>query len=69
MHHMQSALMATPGFENAARKTAAGLVALHHGHRLLNAIINDRGRFFVPLFVLDLHFRQQEDASGRRQDA
>ncbi|CFX04885.1 conserved protein of unknown function [Candidatus Filomicrobium marinum] len=60
----RAALKAAPGFAAAVRKTSAALVAIHHGNRVLNAIINDRGRFFVTLFVLDLHFRRPDDGIG-----
>lgn len=40
------------------------LLNLHQGNRVLNLIISDRGRFFVSLFVLDLHFRRHEHDIG-----
>ena len=52
------------GFPAAVRQTAADLVKLHDGKRLLNLIINDRGRFFVALLALDLHFRRHDDGVG-----
>lgn len=57
-------LQATPGFAAAVRTTARGLAQHHRGNRLLNAIISDRGRFLATLFVLDLHFRREEDGVG-----
>ena len=41
-----------------------GLAQHHRGNRLLNAIISDRGRFLAALFVLDLHFRREDDGVG-----
>lgn len=38
------------------------MLDLHHGNRLLNLIVNDRGRFVVGLIALDLHFHR--DATG-----
>lgn len=40
------------------------LLEIHEGQRILNLIMNDRGRFFVSLFVLDLHFRRHDDGVG-----
>lgn len=57
-------LRAAEGFPTAARQTAAGLVELHAGNPVLNRLINDRGRFLVSMFVLDLHFRREEDGIG-----
>ena len=57
-------LKANPAFPAAVRRTAGMLVDLHEGKRILNLIVNDRGRFFVSLFVLDLHFRRHEDGVG-----
>jgi hypothetical protein len=55
-------LLAQPGFVAALRKTAQGTLALHQGNRLLNLIINDRGRYMVGLMAVDLHFNR--DAAG-----
>jgi DNA-binding MarR family transcriptional regulator len=40
------------------------LLDLYEGKRILNLIISDRGRFFVSLFALDLHFRCGDDGTG-----
>jgi len=56
--------VSAPGFHAAVQRTAAGLAELHRGNRVLNRIINDRGRFFVALFVLDLHFRRHDEGIG-----
>ena len=57
-------LKSAPGFPGAVRRTAAKLAELHRGNPLLNRIINDRGRFFVAQFVLDLHFRGHDEGIG-----
>lgn len=58
----RAALRAQRGFAAAVRNTAQRVLAMHHGNRLLNLIVNDRGRFIVGLIALDLHFNR--DASG-----
>jgi len=55
-------LRARGGFADAVRKGAVKVQKLHQGKRLLNLIINDRGRFAASLLALDLHFRR--DANG-----
>jgi len=57
-------LCAQPGFDASAKETSARLVAAFHGKRLLNLIINDRGRFIVALLALDLHFRDDVPNAG-----
>ena len=57
-------LCAQAGFEASAKETSARLVAAFHGKRLLNLIINDRGRFIVALLALDLHFRDDVPDAG-----
>ena len=57
-------LCAQPGFEASAKETSARLLAAFHGKRLLNLIINDRGRFIVALLALDLHFRDDVPDAG-----
>jgi hypothetical protein len=68
----RSDLKSDSRFSAAVRRTAGKLVALHQGNRMLNRIINDRGRYFVALFVLDLHFRRSDEGvgltSGRLKD-
>jgi len=65
-------LKSDPKFATAVRQTAGKLVELHQGNRMLNRIVNDRGRYFVALFVLDLHFRRDSEGvgltSGRLKD-
>jgi len=57
-------LCAQPGFEASAKETSARLVAAFHGKRILNLVINDRGRFIVALLALDLHFRDDVPDAG-----
>ena len=54
-------LNAQPGFAETVRASAASMVEMHRGHRLLNAILNDRGRFIIASFALHLHFLSQRD--------
>lgn len=57
-------LSADPRFPATVRRAAGRLVDLHEGHRLLNLIVNDRGRFLVSIIALDLHFRRDSDGAG-----
>jgi len=57
-------LRAQPGFAASARDTSARLLAVFQGKRLLNLIVNDRGRFIVSLLALDLHFRDDVSDAG-----
>jgi hypothetical protein len=50
-----AALQAHPRFPEAAWLTAVGSVRLYRGNRLLNLMINDRGRFMISLFAVHLH--------------
>jgi hypothetical protein len=50
------AVRAHPAFPEAARKLATGFVDLYQGNRLLNTIVNDRGRMLVGYFAVYLHF-------------
>jgi hypothetical protein len=50
------ALRAHPAFAQTARNVATGLVEHYKGNRLLNTIVNDRGRVLVGYFALYLHF-------------
>jgi hypothetical protein len=45
-----------PGFRQAMLQTAETTTEHFRGHRLLNRVLNDRGRFAVGLAVLDMHF-------------
>lgn len=57
-------LLSHPEFPTGVRQTAGRLVELHQGNRLLNMIVNDRGRFLVGVIALELHFRRDEDGIG-----
>lgn len=51
-----AALAAHPRFDEAIRLMAAGTVRLHRGNRLLNALVNDRGRFVISYLAVYLHY-------------
>lgn len=57
------ALREHPQFSAAVRLVAAGLVDVYDGNRLLNQVLNDRGRAVLSFLVLYLHF------SGRTEGA
>jgi DNA-binding MarR family transcriptional regulator len=44
-----------PRFPEAALQGAAAMVEVYRGHRILNRLLNDRGRFVLSLLALDLH--------------
>jgi hypothetical protein len=60
----RAALRSHDGFPAAVRRAASGMLDLHYGNRLLNLIVNDRGRFVVGLIALDLHFHRDETGVG-----
>jgi hypothetical protein len=60
----RAALRAQADFPAAVRTAASGMLDLHHGNRLLNLIVNDRGRFVVGLIALDLHFHRDQTGVG-----
>lgn len=49
------AVRAHPAFPQAARQVATGFVELYQGNRLLNTIVNDRGRMLVGYLAIYLH--------------
>jgi hypothetical protein len=49
-----AALRARPGFEQAVRTSAAGLIAMYQGGHLLNWLMDDRGRLLFAYFALYL---------------
>lgn len=51
-----AALRAHPRFAEAARTSANSIVALYQGNRLLNTLVNDRGRALMGYFALYMHF-------------
>jgi hypothetical protein len=48
-----------PRFAEALRVVAAGLVDVYDGNRLLNQVLNDRGRVVLGLMALYLHFSRK----------
>jgi DNA-binding MarR family transcriptional regulator len=50
--HAVAALRARPGFEQAIRTSAAGLIAMYQGGHLLNWLMDDRGRLLFAYFAL-----------------
>jgi hypothetical protein len=55
------ALRRHPGFAEAARASAAMMVELYQGNRLLNAIVNDRGRLVISTLAVHLHYSAVAD--------
>lgn len=49
-------LVAHPAFAAVAARAGRSIVARFEGHRILNRVLNDRGRFVTGLVVLDLGF-------------
>lgn len=60
----RAALRSHPRFADAVRRAAKRLVDQHEGNRLLNLIVNDRGRMMVGILALDLHFHRDSDGAG-----
>jgi DNA-binding MarR family transcriptional regulator len=58
------ALRAHPRFAEAARAAAAGLVAHYEGNRLLNQLMNDRGRVLFTHHAVYLHFSRTPGDAG-----
>lgn len=54
-HEALAALKAHPKFEEAWRHVAVSLIKQYRGTRLLNALINDRGRNAIAVLALYLH--------------
>lgn len=55
------ALRRVPGFERAWSRLVAGLIGQYRGNRVLNRILNDRGRALMGLLILDLHYNTVAD--------
>ncbi|MEP9378040.1 hypothetical protein ABLE91_15075 [Aquabacter sp. CN5-332] len=53
-----------PDFFPATERCARGLVGMYRGHRLLNRILNDRGRVVFGLFALYLDATPDENGVG-----
>lgn len=56
-----AALQKHPQFEAACRAMSSGVVELYQGNRLLNTVVNDRGRIVIGFISLYLHFGMQEN--------
>jgi DNA-binding MarR family transcriptional regulator len=59
-----AALRAHPRFAEAARAAAAGMVAHYSGNRLLNQLMNDRGRALFTHHAVYLHFSRTPGDAG-----
>jgi hypothetical protein len=61
-----AALVARPRFPEAVRSTATTFVELYQGNRLLNTLLNDRGRMVIGYLSLYLHYsyRPEDPLSG-----
>jgi hypothetical protein len=56
-----AALRRHPAFAAAVRASAAMVVDLYQGNRLLNAIVNDRGRLVISSLAVHLHYSAVAD--------
>jgi hypothetical protein len=56
-----AALAAQPRFPEAVRATTAAFVELYQGNRLLNTLLNDRGRMVISYLALVLHYSYRPD--------
>jgi DNA-binding MarR family transcriptional regulator len=59
-----AALRAHPRFSESMRTAAAGMVAHYSGNRLLNQLMNDRGRALFTHHAVYLHFSRTPGDSG-----
>jgi hypothetical protein len=59
-----AALRVHPRLPDAMRSLARDVVALYQGNRLLNLLLNDRGRFLIGYAALVLHFGKTADDPG-----
>ncbi len=57
-------MRANPGFPAALRTLSTGMLALYRGNRLLNVLINDRGRMVIGYLALYLNERGAPDGRG-----
>jgi hypothetical protein len=58
-------MRADPRFAEALRTLAGGMIELYRGNRLLNMLINDRGRMLIGYLALYLHEGGLPDGRGR----
>ncbi len=56
-----AALRAHPRFAEAARQVSQCLTSLYQGNRILNQLVNDRGRVLLGFLLLQLHYAKRED--------
>jgi hypothetical protein len=61
-----AALRAHPRFSESMRESAAGMVAHYSGNRLLNQLMNDRGRALFTHQAVYLHFSRTPGDSRAR---
>jgi hypothetical protein len=59
-----AATRADPFFPAAMRHLAQGLLDAYDGNRLLNRVLNDRGRVMFGLLALHLHFHADATGAG-----
>lgn len=56
-----AAVQQRPGFDTACMTFSRGITALFRGNRLLNILVNDRGRTVIAYLALYLHFGLRSD--------
>lgn len=56
-----AALRAHPRFAEAARQVSQCLSSLYQGNRILNQLVNDRGRVLLGFLLLHLHYARRAD--------
>jgi DNA-binding MarR family transcriptional regulator len=61
-----AALQKQPDFADACRSFTRGFIDLYQGNRLLNTLVNDRGRMIISNLALYLHYghRDNDPRSG-----
>lgn len=61
-----AALRSHPEFPVSARQMMSGIIGIYQGNRLLNQVMNDRGRVVFGILALHLHYarRPGDAASG-----
>jgi DNA-binding MarR family transcriptional regulator len=61
-----AALRSHPRFPDSARQMMSGIIGIYQGNRLLNQVMNDRGRVVFGILALHLHYarRPGDPANG-----
>jgi hypothetical protein len=59
-----AALQAHPRFSEAIRSIASNAVARYQGNRLLNTLVNDRGRLLIGYLAMYLHHSSDDGRPG-----